>query len=153
VNVIRHGRLHVDVWGQESGLIMAGLKHGGDYFHTIYGLGVEPFGGSPRAAFTLGIGGHAPLSSLFFIDVDLLAYSIHDIPSFSLSALLAQARAVLGVRVIERLAIYAGPTFNVANPQNARSQNLAPYRPSFEIGTDVGSIQGWPGAVLGLQGL
>jgi hypothetical protein len=154
INVIRRGRLHVDVWGQESGLIMAGLKHGGDYFHTIYGVGVEPFHGNPRMAFALGIGGHAPLSARFFLDIDVIAYSLHDVPSFNPSATLSQSRAVLGVRAVERLAIYAGPTFNVMNRWQARAPSLSPYRPSFQIGSGTAdSIEGWPGVTVGIQGL
>jgi hypothetical protein len=153
VNVIRHGRLHLDLWGQESGLVMAGVKHGGDYLHTLYGLGVAPLGPSPRPAFALGIGGHLPLSTRFFTDLDVLTYSLHDLPSFALSATLAQARVVLGARIVPRLAIYAGPTFNVASTWNARDRGLSPYPAIFEAATGTSTVQGWPGAVLGLQAL
>ena len=153
VNVIRRGRLHLDLWGQESGLLMAGVKHGGDHFHSIYGIGVEPFGRSPRLAFALGIGGHLPLSERFFTDLDLIGYSLHDLPSFTSSAMLVQARLVLGVRVALPLAIYAGPSFNVANTSNSRDAGLSPYPPSFALSTGIGTVQGGPGAVLGLQAL
>ena len=44
VSVVRRGRLHLDLWGQESGLLMVGIKHGGLALHNIYGVGVQPFG-------------------------------------------------------------------------------------------------------------
>src|SRR5690606_32904199 len=60
VNINTRGRTHIDVWAQpESALVAAGVKHGGTYWHSIYGVGLTVTEGG--AAVVLGLGGHIPI--------------------------------------------------------------------------------------------
>ena len=80
ITLVPEGRTHLDLWwGMESGLVMAGLKHGGGHFHNIYGFGIRPGstdGDGFQWAIVLGFGGHFPVSSRIFVDADLLVNSL-----------------------------------------------------------------------------
>ena len=126
INIFRDGRLHLDVWGQESGLLMAGIKHGSGHFHNIYGAGVLPFGNHARFAAAFGIGAHLPLSERLFLDLDVLNHGLFDPASIDATVNLAQARAVLGARLVRRLAVYGGPSYNVAVSSNGPGAGAEP---------------------------
>ncbi|WP_437719996.1 LA_2272 family surface repeat-containing protein [Sorangium sp. So ce861] len=152
LNVIRNGRTHVDVWGTESGIVMAGLKHGSVHVHNIYGVGVRVAGDRPLLALSLGLGGRFRLRERAFIDLDLLGYSLLEPSTGNVSAMMTQARALLGYRLFPDLAVFGGPSYNVANGATAEESQLSPYG-SKALG-DVDSVnpwRGWPGIVLGVE--
>ncbi|WP_437805492.1 LA_2272 family surface repeat-containing protein [Sorangium sp. So ce1078] len=151
LNIIRNGRLHLDVWGLESGVVMAGLKNGSDHFHNIYGIGVRVTGDHPRMVFSLGLGGRISLGERAYADLDLLAYSLHDPSSANPSAALVQARALLGVRVFPELAVFGGPSYNVSFGETAEDAPLSPYGSIPLRIDDTDAQRGWPGVVLGVQ--
>jgi hypothetical protein len=153
LNVFTRGRLHLDFWGQESGLLMAGIKHGSGYFHNIYGVGILPVGDRARVALSLGVGAHFPLSSRLFLDVDLLDYAFFGASAFEVVVNLAQTRVVLGGRLGDHLAIYGGPSYNVATSFDGQEPGLSPYGVNFTGSHGKNIVQGWPGLVLGVQGL
>jgi hypothetical protein len=150
INIIPNGRLHLDVWGQESGLVMAGLEHGSDYFHNIYGVGARLIGDRVRPALTLGYGVRIPVVSRVYVDVDVLGYTLHEPPSFAISTIMAQARALVGVRLLPKLAIYAGPTYNVAY-SFGRIPDLSPYGSLVMNEEPENPIRGWPGLSVGVR--
>src|SRR5262249_38890991 len=151
LNFIRRGRLHLDVWGSETGLFTAALKNGGRYFHNFYGAGIRPLDGKVKVAFTLGFGGHIPLSDTFYIDVDGLLYTVHRTQDFGAApTLMSQARTVLGLRLDRRFAIFAGPSYNVAFSQSPEDTDLSAFGSSV-IHTRLDStVRGWPGFALGV---
>lgn len=151
LNIIRNGRFHLDFWGMESGIVMAGLKHGSDYFHNIYGAGAVVYGDRPRVALTLGFGGRIPLGERLYADVDLLAYSLHDVPSLETSTVLGQTRILLGARLASWLAIYGGPSYNIAFSPDVKDSKLSPYGSIALDPDDPNPALGWPGVVLGVQ--
>ncbi|WP_437312630.1 LA_2272 family surface repeat-containing protein [Sorangium sp. So ce385] len=151
LNFIRNGRNHVDVWGTESGIVMAGLKHGSVHIHNIYGVGVR-LARDPLLAFSLGLGGRMRLRERAFIDVDLLGYSLLEPSTGNLSAVMGQARALLGYRLSPKLAVFGGPSYNVANGATAEESQLSPYgSKALGEGDTVNPWRGWPGIVLGVE--
>jgi len=150
-NIIRNGRLHLDLWGMESGILMAGIKHGGSYFHNIYGIGARVIGGRPRLSLSLGLGAHFNLSEHIYLDTDGLAYSVHDGGAITILAGMLQARAVLGIRLARGFAVYGGPTYNTSLAPRAKDALLSLYG-SLLIQQDKDmTIRSWPGVVLGIQ--
>lgn len=153
VDVFTRGRLHLDLWGQESGLLMAGIKHGSGYFHSIYGAGVLPVGDHARPALSLGFGAHFQLSNRLFLDTDLLDYGIFGTSAGEAAVNVAQARVVLGARLVDHLAIFGGPSYDVATSFDGQVPDLSPYGVNFTSSHGKNVVQGWPGLVLGVQGL
>ncbi|MDC3962333.1 hypothetical protein [Polyangium jinanense] len=151
LNIIRRGRLHIDLWGQETGIVMAGIEHGGDYMHNIYGIGTRLVGTERRLALTLGLGGHVQISKRFSVDLDLLGYSLHETPSLAPTAYLAQVRAVAALEIGARLGVFAGPSYTVVNARSVEDALLAPYDSSGLNPTNANPILGWPGLTIGLR--
>ncbi|AUX44121.1 hypothetical protein SOCE26_055830 [Sorangium cellulosum] len=151
LNFIRKGRYHLDVWGQESGIVMAGLKHGSDHIHNVYGLGVRLAGDRPLATFAVGLGGRISVSEHVYADIDVLGYGLHDLPSLEAVAAISQARALLGVRLSEDLAIFGGPTYNLSFGKTDEDVDLSPYGSTAFPFDGVNAMRGWPGATLGVQ--
>ncbi|WP_437774143.1 LA_2272 family surface repeat-containing protein [Sorangium sp. So ce1097] len=153
VNIIRNGRLHIDAWGTESGLAMAGIKHGSDHFHNVYGIGVRLFGDRPLIAYALGLGGRISLGERAYADLDVLGYSLHEPSALKPTAVLTQARALLGLRLLPGFAIFGGPSYNVAFGETPEDTGLSPYGSIPLRIDDSFSQRGWPGVVLGVQAL
>ncbi|MGK3984284.1 hypothetical protein WME99_14670 [Sorangium sp. So ce136] len=152
LNIVRNGRLDVDVWGLESGIVMAGLKHGSDHFHNIYGIGVRLVGDRPHVAYALGLGGRISVGERAFIDLDVLGYSLHDpSSSFEPAAVLTQARALLGLRLAPEFAIFGGPSYNVAFGDTPEDARLSPYGSIPLRLNDTDAQRAWPGVVLGVE--
>ncbi|WP_434040737.1 MULTISPECIES: LA_2272 family surface repeat-containing protein [Sorangium] len=152
-NIIRDGRLHIDAWGTESGLAMAGIKHGSDHFHNVYGIGVRLFGDRPLLAYALGLGGRISLGERVYADLDVLGYSLHEPSALKPTAVLTQARALLGLRLLPRFAIFGGPSYNVAFGKTPEDAGLSPYGSIPLHIDDSFSQRAWPGVVLGVQAL
>ncbi|XXY50640.1 hypothetical protein WME91_05800 [Sorangium sp. So ce269] len=152
LNIVRNGRLDVDVWGLESGIVMAGLKHGSDHFHNIYGIGVRLVGDRPLVSYALGLGGRISVGERAFIDLDALGYTLHDpSSSFEPAAVLTQARALLGLRLAPEFAIFGGPSYNVAFGDTPEDARLSPYGSiPLRLG-DTDAQRAWPGIVLGVE--
>lgn len=155
INVIRDGRTHVDAWvAGESGLAAVALKHGGKYWHSIYGVGSKltvQNGASFDFVALLGLGAHIPTPhQRLYVDLDGLVHLIHRFDDDDQIATLAQLRAVLGVRLLDWLSVYAGPSLSLMLSDG----EARPRSPSFAhtIGSAVDSrLETWPGIVTGVS--
>ncbi|WP_437594833.1 LA_2272 family surface repeat-containing protein [Sorangium sp. So ce1000] len=151
LNFVRKGRLHLDVWGLESGIAMVGLKHGSDHIHNIYGIGLRLVGDHPLLVSALGLGGRIPISERVYADLDVLGYALHETSTLAPAATVAQARALLGFRLAPELAIFGGPSFNVSFGGTPEDAELSPYGSAPLGRDDAGAQRAWPGVVLGVQ--
>lgn len=154
VNINREGRTHLDVWGSDTGILSAGVKHGGDYYHWIYGVGVRPSRARTDLAGIIGLGGHAPIGSRLFLDVDALLQMLVG-PKLDKKSLgsLVTFRAVLGVHAVPKVAFYVGPTLNLYWSDNDSGARLPLFgdRLVRDGGGSGRSVRVWPGFVLGAQ--
>ncbi len=151
VNVNTRGRTHIEAWVQpESGIVAAGLKHGGSYWHSIYGAGVSGFDGG--ATLILGLGGHVPVADRWFIDTDALAEWLPTSDDSTSYSQIAHARAILGYRILPELAVFAGPSYNVLL-REAGSDFDEPGYARRSGKSEEPEVQLWPGLVVGVQGL
>ncbi len=148
VNVNTEGRTHIDVWSElEVGMLFSAVKHGGQHWHSFYGIGTRLT--DPNLMAVFGIGGHIRFADWFYLNVDGLAYLA---PSFEDGELntLAQARAVAGFNVIDELAFYAGPAFNAAIGRKQDNEWAPDYGYRHDPETGI-AIAMWPGATVGMQ--
>jgi hypothetical protein len=150
VNIIPHGRFHLDLWAQESGLVMVGLEHGSDYFHNIYGVGARLVGDGLHPALTLGLGVRIPIVSRVYADIDVLGYALLEPPSLAFSTVMAQARALVGVRLWPELALYAGGSYNVSYAFG-RDPELSPYGSRLVSDDPLEPLRAWPGLFVGVR--
>jgi len=151
VNVIAKGRHHVDVWGSESGLFMAGGQLGGKYTHAILGVGVRPGPDGARFAVGAGIGFHIDAGERLGIDVDFLH---HDLSTFatSRSVQMSQARVLFDFALFSRGRIFAGPTFNVLESNDPTDTSPSPYGAwTVTRAASEWHVAVWPGIALGAR--
>jgi len=150
VNIIWEGRTHVDAWATEGGFVNTALKHGGERFHYIYGAGYRP-GDLELMAWNamVGMGGHAELTQRLFVDTDIISAYVHEIDADYGLNLLNTARLVGGVQVTDRLALVAGPSYNVSVSDVCGPKYAGPGVTVFSPGPV--QVRGWPGVMVGIQ--
>jgi hypothetical protein len=152
VNVATHGRLEVDVWGlPEAGLLLAGLKNGGAHYHYIYAAGVRPTD-AHRAWGAVGLGFRVGPVESVFVDIDAVAYTELHFDSAARNTLY-QGRVVAGYRIVHGLAVFGGPTYNVLESSGGAPGGVAPGYATSLGQTSNETFRGWPGVVVGLEGL
>ena len=152
VSVNTRGRTQLDLWSEvEVGLIAFAVKHGGDHWHAFYGVATRLT--QPSLAGVFGWGGHLRFNQRLFLDVDT---PVVPFASFNggkpAASLLLQARPVLGVNVIDKLAIVFGGTYNVLFARGSTTNWSPGY--AFDLGSEASaSVHLWPGAMIGLEAL
>lgn len=151
---LQEGRTHVDAWvAAESGIAAVALKHGGAYWHSLYGVGGKlTIGEAGGADFVgvLGYGVHGTPHRRLSVDVDGLYHFIHRFDDDDHLAHQFQLRALLGFRLTRAVAVFAGPSFNVMLAESDESFSRAP---SFARVAAVGEdrrLDLWPGIVAGV---
>jgi hypothetical protein len=71
LTIVRRGRTSLDVTGAvESGLLIAGVTHGGKYVHNSYGVGLRSGKEGERFAVQLGLGVRALHGARIRLDID-----------------------------------------------------------------------------------
>jgi hypothetical protein len=154
VNINTKGRTELELWSEvESGIVALGIKHGGDHWHSIYGIATRLT--EPAPAPVLGLGGHIVLGPRVFLDIDATAYALFSLKQIKLSTVLYQARPVLGWKIADRFALVGGPSWNLLDSRNSKSTNgnWAPGYATQLGGGQNPALHSWPGAVVGVQAL
>ncbi|CAM4324582.1 caspase family protein [Corallococcus soli] len=151
----KKGQLHLEVFGSDLQLTNVALKFGGKHLYTTLIAGIGPDDRFQRFSLGLGLGGHIPLGSRFWVDVDAAGSNVlstKDPFAADSSSLLTQVRAMVGFQVMSRFAVFGGPTYNAwftwGEPGFAKLSTL-PVR-SHEI-TATRRVQHWPGFQLGVR--
>jgi hypothetical protein len=126
VSIATRGRTSVDAWANETGLFLAGVEHGGPVMHNVWAVGARTGTRGQRFAMTLGLGGRIVSKGRLTLDLDALStWLLHD-PGADKTALHAQLRLVLGVRIAGPFGVFAGPTYNVLVTNDPAEGSQAP---------------------------
>ncbi|TSC24039.1 caspase family protein [Corallococcus sp. Z5C101001] len=151
----KKGQLHLEVFGSDVQLTNVALKFGGKFFYTTLLAGLGPDDRFERFSLGLGLGGHIPLGSRFWVDVDVASSQVLSTRkpfSGDTGNLLGQLRAMLGFQVMPRLAVFGGPTYNAwitwDEPRFAKLSTLSVRTHDINATTRV---QHWPGFQLGVR--
>ncbi|MEL6346529.1 MAG: hypothetical protein AAFV53_25685 [Myxococcota bacterium] len=156
VNIIWEGRTHVDVWATEDGFGNVALKHGGETFHYLYGVGYRSGPEEDQFAWSpiIGAGGHFTLAERLYLDADLYARHVNESEGWT-NSLNTQTtgRLVAGLSLGHRLAIFAGPSYNVRISATDCAPKVAGPWTTVFIDEREGpvSVRGWPGWTVGVQ--
>jgi hypothetical protein len=151
VSVVRHGRTSVDGWVTESGVGMAGVRHGGRVIHNVYGVGFH--GPAPAAwSFALGLGVRAELAPKLHVDFETIAYWLQRSRPFSEDAQIASVGASFAYALSPLFGIFGGPTFNVLVTPNKDFSDVGPVWGSALLHeSSTVTVRAWPGAALGIR--
>ncbi|NTX37536.1 peptidase [Myxococcus sp. CA033] len=153
---LRRGNVHMELWASDIQLANLAVKVGGGPVYLTLLAGIEPGSrNEARFSFGLGVGGHVVMSHRFWLDLDVTGGAVQPVQKpleGDGGNVLGQARVMLGVQVLPRLAVFVGPTYNlwfvwgqpdfasVTRMSVSQSQPKADQR-----------IQHWPGLQLGLH--
>jgi len=114
-SVVKNGQFHVNFWADETAVFNTGIKFGSKTFYNVWTYGYQPFG--DRSKFGIGLGGHIPSPGPLFVDIDAVYYQLDDgiWPFIQMEGYngLTTVRFTGGLKITPRVAITAGPTFNV----------------------------------------
>jgi len=148
VNVDLHGRTNVQAWSKpDAGTVLAGLQHGPEHMHSIYGFGMS-LSGRPWAVF--GMGAHLTPTARVWVDLDLLQHT-QLMASGSGPNQLSEARAVIGYRFLPHFAAYVGPTFNVLVATDLARAEAPGYASNLGDSGNM-AYRVWPGVAFGVEG-
>jgi hypothetical protein len=154
LSLVGNGQHHVQAWVSDLAMTNVALKLGSRNFHTLFTLGLRPSRhGEPRWwAAGLGLGAHLPLGPLF-VDLDVLASSLHEGRIFSSSGnLLGQLRLVGGWQPFSHFAVFGGVTANTLVTFHGEALTGADrFRQGQIFEGDGARVQVWPGFVAGVQ--
>jgi hypothetical protein len=152
LNVLWEGRTHVDVWGGDTGFVHAAVKHGGQFFHNIYALGVRP-GDETSWSLGLGFGLHFDVGEAYYLDIDGIAHHINEGEGWTGDTnSLTKARGLVGWQVKPWLGLFAGLTYNLFVSDVSDGTQYAVFLDTLV--SDPGEervVRAWPGFVLGVQ--
>jgi len=151
VSVVRHGRTSVDGWATESGIAMAGVRHGGRVIHNVYGVGFR--GTAPSGwSFALGLGARLPLLPKLHVDFETIAYWVQRREPFVQDAQVASVGASFGYALTPVFGLFAAPTYNVLiTPDKELAEVGPPWGSTLLYEGGTVTVRAWPGATLGIR--
>jgi hypothetical protein len=151
---LRKGKVHMELWASDIQLANLAVKIGGGPFYVTLMSGFEP-GRDARFSFGAGLGGHLTLAQRLWLDGDLTGGAVQPVQKpleGDGGNVLGQARLMLGFQVLPRLAVFAGPTYNLW---------FVWGQPDFDAITRLSvsasqpkpdqRLQHWPGLQVGLH--
>lgn len=155
IGVSKQGGVFADVWTSDIAALNLAIKFRARRTYTFLGAGLHPAGAGRGVMFGGGFGGHVPLASKLYLDIDLGTYAAFPTYDFSAgTAVLSSLRVLFGVRLARRTALWFGPTLNAV-------VDLAGDRPRPGYGWTVArypidgdpplSARLWPGFAVGFQ--
>ena len=152
VNIIRKGMTNYELWGDENGIMRAGIKHGNRRFYSLYSAGT----GISSDILSLGFNfGSRFYAGKFTISADMGAHNIYSRDMVTdLSGLLhAQIRACAGYRIFKKLALFGGVSYNYAYAHDP-DKSISLPESFIGYGSDLGAgdrHRFWPGFFVGVQ--
>jgi len=154
LSFVGNGQQHVQAWGSEMSMTHVALKLGGRTMHTLFTVGLRPGGDGRQRLWSagLGVGGHIPAGP-FFVDVDVLAHSLHTGGFIEPTAhLLGQLRVVAGWQPVKHFALFGGLTANtLVSFEDEAVQGVDRFKLGHVYDSGRVLVRTWPGLIAGLQ--
>ncbi|MCB9762598.1 MAG: caspase family protein [Alphaproteobacteria bacterium] len=135
----------------EADLANVGFTYGGKRLYTLLQFGYYPNDDDARFNTWLGFGVHTPMQRLY-VDVDASAGQAQSIPFVAdTQALAVRVRGLVGLRVIDPIAIYAGPSLNMLAVQFDGPTEYPTRLPKFSMGAGDAEVPWWIGLTIGAR--
>jgi hypothetical protein len=154
VSIVRQGRTTVDAWATENGTLLAGISHGGDIVHNIYGVGARVGSKGTRLVYTLGIGARLFSHPRFKLDLDGLFEHVARVDAWRSVTTVSRLRLSASITLHDRIALLVAPGYAIMQTDDAEEGTQAPVGESTlargkRDGSDV--VYGFPSLALGLR--
>ena len=145
VTIVKKGRTEPEAWASESGIVMAGVRHGGGFLHNIYGIG-EHIGATATPTMAFGLGGRVQLSPATHLDIDVIDYF-----TTRSDDVLGSMQATIGHRFVGWFGAYAGASYNVRAADTGQERIKPPWGAKHLGNIDKTELAGWPGVTAGVR--
>jgi hypothetical protein len=150
VSIVREGRTTVDAWATENGTLLAGVSHGGDYVHNIYGVGARVGPAGTRLVYTLGIGARLFSQRLLKLDFDMLGEQIVKLPLAG-NGYVVRARLLASIALYRRLSLLLAGGYAVMDTDDPEERTQAPFGESELARYTSHTVYGFPSLSAGLR--
>ncbi len=151
---LRRGTAHVEFWASDIQVANMGVKLGGGPVYLTLMAGLEP-GRDARFNFAVGVGGHLTLAPRVWVDLDVTGGAVQPVRNpleGDGGNVLGQARLMLGLQLLPRLAVFAGPTYNAWFSWGESDFDSITRLPITETNPKPDQrLQHWPGIQVGLH--
>ncbi len=116
LSILSRGRTHLDVWGTDAGLLMAGVEHGSVRVHNVFAIGGTVRESRGVFAFSYGIGVRLFEDARLFVDIDAIAYGLvtrnPELDRIEIT-MIDQLRIPVSFRLNEDVALFLAPSVSV----------------------------------------
>jgi hypothetical protein len=153
LSIVKRGRTGVHVTSSESGMVIAGVSHGGRVVHNLYGAGVRLGSAGPRLVLAAGLGARFFERGRTSMDLDAISYFIWR-GDQNRQSTMVQLRLPIEVRIIEQLGVFIAPTYQwfFSEDVGERTQMPASLVTTYrEASEGRPRILGWPGINVGAR--
>jgi hypothetical protein len=153
---VKDGYHVLEISGGEAIYANLNLKIGVEKLYTIYKFGYTAANGNGYLSYGLGLGTQKSLTEKAKISIDLSSNHILE-QSFSPDLnLLAKMDVAFRYHLMEKFAIFAGPSFNVFTTQNLLDEVNTSFKVPYSLyetnwNNNEGSTSIWIGANLGVS--
>lgn len=153
LSIVTRGRTEVHVTSSESGMLVAGVSHGGRVVHNLYGVGMRVGSAGPRLVLAAGLGARLFTRGRTSMDLDAIGYFLWRGDQNRQSSLF-QLRLPIEVRILEQVGVFIAPTYQwfFSEDVGERTQMPASLVTTYrEASEGRGRILGWPGINVGAR--
>lgn len=152
ISIVTNGETHVDIWGDEMGMINISLEHGTKNFYNIYTIATR--GDTEHVSFGLGWGARGRLWRLTIggdITVNQAGKSSRFFKGESIFH--ARARLYTGIKIFKRLSLIAGVSYNYATGfgEDNRDPKILKTMHDYTFSYSSDDHRFWPGVFVGVQ--
>ena len=159
INIMTEGRSQIDLW-QEGRYTSAAFRHGGNYFHYLYGTAYDFTRDDIVPGVCFGIGGHFPFNESFALNLDLYNTVFIDEEEEEISEnvkkievnvdQLSTLRLSLEFNPFEHFGLFGGVGYSLVFSRDVESKffdSVDWQREFFSSGADVGGYVSLHGGV------
>lgn len=145
-NYVHEIGVRADTWADDVGMVTLAARSGNRHVASFLGVSTYQNDGTRYGALVVGLGYDHFWSERVSMSLDALHYNM----SFTENMRLVKLRLVVGLQLIEGVALFAGPTYNAYFSPESKRYRLT-SRSQYEGHLGGVPYQLWPGFVAGVR--
>lgn len=153
LNLYWDGWSDADVVANESGMLLAGVRHGSGALYNVYYVGSHMSSEGSDLVAGLGFGGRVPVGAQLELDIDVVNLWMAHGAEYDRILNLSSLRPHLSWRATPALALYLGPTLNIEFADAEREREVDPLLGDWTLHESAPDhdLRMWFGFVAGIR--
>jgi hypothetical protein len=150
LTIIKNNPPHAQLWTDESGYMLTGIRSGTRYVYSILSIGGRMSVATPGWALGLGLGFRVPLKQLY-VGTEAMTMHLNENTAWDTNDyLLLKIRLICGYQIAPHFSIFGGPTINSYWAANKSEKRLAYWEPVLTKSNNHWFAL-WPGFTTGIE--